>query len=106
MVEEQRDSQQTVTIDQDRMDGLYRNMQASFRNWQSDTSKALDKATDLNKQIYLFYERILLIDTGTVGVSISVLLSTNARLFALGHAKVFVLVTVILGWISLLLSIL
>jgi hypothetical protein len=106
MSEDQPVSQQTVTVDQSRMDALYCNLQTSFRNWLSQSSTALDKATDLNKQIFLFYERILLIDTGTLGVSVSVILSSNRHLSELGHAKVVVLVTVILGWMFLLFSIL
>lgn len=106
MPEDQPIPPQTVTLDQSRMDTLYCNLQASFRNWISELSKALDKATDLNKQIFLYYERILLIDTGTLGVSVSVTLSSNRHLGELGHVKVVVLVTVILGWIFLLFSIL
>jgi hypothetical protein len=106
MPEDQPVPEQTVTIDQGRMDALYNNLQTSFRNCLSDSHTALDKAMDLNKQIYQFYERILLIDTGTIGVSVSVLLSSNRHLSDLGHIKVVVLIAVILGWLSLLLSIL
>ena len=88
------------------MDGLYCNLQTSCRNWLAESHTALDRATDLNKQIFLYYERILLIDTGTLGVSVSVILSTNRHLSELGHAKVVVLVAVILGWMFLLFSIL
>lgn len=103
--EDQSIPQPNVTIDQARMDGLFSSMQTAYRDWLSDTSKALDKATDLNKQVYLFYERILLIDTGTIGLSVSVTLSSNRHLNDLGHSKPLVLVAVILGWFLLLLSI-
>jgi len=106
MPEDQPVPQNTVTLDQSRMDALYCNLQTSFRNWISELSKALDKATDLNKQVFLFYERILLIDTGTLGVSVSVTLSSTGHLSELGHIKVAVVITVILGWMFLLFSIL
>lgn len=92
------------SFDQSRFDALYANAQKFFSDWSSVANKALETALDINNQISAFYERLLLFDTGIVGVSVSALLSFGSRSGALGHAKYFIVVLVSLGWASLLLS--
>jgi hypothetical protein len=93
------------TLDQARLDFLFGNMRKSLDDWASVTTKALDTALDVNKQLSAFYERLLLLNIGMIGVSVSALLSFGSRAGALGHAKYFIVVFVALAWALLLLSI-
>jgi hypothetical protein len=93
------------TLDQGRLDTLFDRMQTSCRNCADDNSKALDKSIDMNKQLSAFYERLLLLDTGMIGISASALLSFGSKAGSLGHTKYLIVVLVALGWAFLLLSI-
>ena len=80
-------------------------MRNSLGEWADITAKALDTALEANKQLSAFYERLLLLNTGTIGVSVSALLSFGSKAGSLGHAKYFIVVFVSLAWALLLLSI-
>ena len=63
------------SLDQSRFDALFSNAQKPFGDLSSLSNKALDTALDINNQTSAFYERLLLFNTGVVGVSVSALLS-------------------------------
>jgi len=66
--------------------------------------RTTDKCFDVNKQIASFSERILLIALGTLGVSVTTLISVSGKFSNLAAKKAF-LHYVLPAWILLLLSV-
>jgi hypothetical protein len=96
---------QPITLDQGRLDALYQNLQKSYRNAAEDAERTTDKGSEINEQLFAFYERLLLLNTGMIGISVSAILSYGSHPGLLGHTKYVVIVFVALAWLFLLLSI-
>ena len=60
--------------------GLFKEFNEWYRLFAQDLGTAADKAIDLNKDIASLHERLLLINIGTIGISLSALISLGGRI--------------------------
>ena len=102
--EENQDQQQPFLIDFEKFRMELDEFRASYRMFLDDSETSLNLASDANKQIAAFYERLLLVDLGTVGLSITALTSFTSKFSSPGFHKCTILILVSCGWILLLLS--
>jgi hypothetical protein len=93
-----------VTYDEAKFSQLFDNLRSSMRRYVDSHSTAFDKASDLNKQYAAFHERLLLIDLGTIGLSVTALTSVASKVAIVGFRKYLVIVFVGVAWCLLLLS--
>jgi hypothetical protein len=69
------------------------------------TSELTDKGFDLNKQVSSFHERLMLMDIGMLGISISALISLGTRFASNPAARHTFVWYVAPSWVLLLLSV-
>jgi hypothetical protein len=69
------------------------------------TSELTDKGFDLNKQVSSFHERLMLLDIGMLGISISALISLGTRFASNPAARHTFVWYVAPSWVLLLLSV-
>jgi hypothetical protein len=93
-----------LTYDAAKFSQLFDNLRSSMRRYVDSLSTAFDKASDLNKQQAAFHERLLLIDLGTIGLSVTALTSVASKVAMVGFRKYLVIVLVGLAWSLLLRS--
>jgi len=75
-----------------------------YRHWTEQFSHITDKSIELNKQVFSFHERLLLLSLGTIGISVSALLALVPKLSASPVAKQVFTHYVAPSWVLLLLS--
>jgi hypothetical protein len=80
------------------------NLRDSMRRYADSITTSVEKASDLNKQVSEFHERLLLIDLGTIGLSVTALTSVASKVAMVGSWKYVVIVPVGFAWCLLLLS--
>ena len=95
---------QPINFDEAKFSPLFDNVRSSMRNNLDSFSTSIEKASDLNKQQSAFHERILLIDLGTIGLSVTALTSVASKVAMIGLRKYLVVVLVVIAWGLLLLS--
>jgi len=95
---------QHASVDFDKFSKLLDNFRGSTREYLAYCSKAFDSASDLNKQLFSFHERLLLIDLGTIGLSVTALTSVASRAATIGWRKYLFVVLVGVAWGALLMS--
>jgi hypothetical protein len=93
-----------LTYDAATFSRLFDNVRSSIQRYVDSISTAFDKASDLNKQQAAFHERLLLIDLGTIGLSVTALTSVASKVAMVGFRKYLVVVLVGLAWCLLLRS--
>src|ERR1035437_983702 len=92
--EENQDQQQPFLIDFEKIRMELDEFRASYRMFLDDSERSLNLASDANKQIAAFYERLLLVDLGTVGLSITALTSFTSKFSSPGFHKCTILILV------------
>jgi hypothetical protein len=93
-----------LTYDEAKFSQLFDNLRLSMQRYVDSHTTAVDKASDLNKQYAAFHERLLLIDLGTIGLSVTALTSVASKVAIAGVRKYLVIVPVGVAWCLLLLS--
>jgi hypothetical protein len=73
---------------------------SAHRTFLDDTKTSIQIATDANKQISSFFERIMLLDLGAIGLSITALTSVGGKLGNVPHRNVVVTLAAV-GWLLL-----
>jgi hypothetical protein len=58
---------------------LFKDFHESYRYYLRDFASLVDKNLEVNKQIAAFYERIMLLDVGTIALSVTALISLVPR---------------------------
>lgn len=105
MPEDERAAQpQPFQIDFDKFVFEVNQLRASYRVVLDDLKTSLDMASSSNKQLSAFFERLLLIDLGTVGLSVTALTSFASKLDLTAFRKYAILFIVSCGWVLLLRS--
>ena len=93
-----------INFDAAKFSQLLDNLRSSMRRNQDSISTSFEKASDLNKQLSAFHERLLVIDLGTIGLSVTALTSVASKVAMVGFRKYLVIVLVGLAWCLLLMS--
>jgi hypothetical protein len=83
---------------------LYAEFHEWYRQYVEGLGRVADKSIELNKQISAFHERLLLVALGTIGISLSALVSLGSRISASLAGRQTFLHYVAPAWILLLLS--
>jgi hypothetical protein len=91
-------------IDHARVSEVFDSFRSSTRRYMDSATTSFDKATEVNKQASAFHERLLLIDLGTIGLSVTALTSVASKVAMVGFRKYLIIVLVGLAWCLLLLS--
>src|SRR4051812_36342269 len=104
MPEEQLAPQPTVEIDRERFEVHLKEFRELHRFYIDDNKKSLDLATDANKQISAFFERIMFLALGTIGLSITTVTSFASRFSSPGFHKYTTIVALVAGWLLLFAS--
>jgi hypothetical protein len=91
-------------LDYARVSAKVDNFRDSMRRYVDSITTSVEKATDVNKQFSAFHERLLLIDLGTIGLSVTALTSVASKVAMIGFWKYVVIVPVGFAWFLLLLS--
>lgn len=76
----------------------------SFRVYREDSTVALDKATDANRDLASFNEKLMLLSLGTIGLSVSALISFVTKFALSGTHKVLVITLASAAWGMLLVA--
>ncbi len=104
MEDEPQDGRESRSVDRE----LLTRFMAEFRGLVDEIFKhadlELDKGTELNKQISGFSEKMLLLNVGTIGLSVSALISYASKFTLVGWHKYLIASLVAFGWMSLVLS--
>jgi hypothetical protein len=95
---------QPFTYDASKFDQLFGSLRSSMQGNLDALSTSFERASDLNKQLSAFHERLLLIDLGTIGLSVTALTSVASKVAMVGFRKYLIVVLVGLAWCLLLLS--
>jgi hypothetical protein len=95
---------QPFTYDAAKFEQLFDNLRSSMQGNLDTLSTSFERASDLNKQLSAFHERLLLIDLGTIGLSVTALTSVASKVAMVGFRKYLIVVLVGLAWCLLLLS--
>lgn len=91
-------------VDYAKVSAMLDNLRSSMRSYMDSVTTSVEKATDVNKQFSAFHERLLLIDLGTIGLSVTALTSVASKVAMIGLWKYVVIVPVGFAWFLLLLS--
>lgn len=84
---------------------LFSDFHELYRQWVDHASELTDKSFDVNKQVASFHERLMLLDIGMLGISISALISLGTRVASNPAAKHTFVWYVAPSWVLLLLSV-
>jgi hypothetical protein len=84
---------------------LFSDFHELYRQWLDRASELTDKSFDLNKQVSSFHERLMLLDIGILGISISALISLGTRFASNPAARHIFVWYVAPSWVLLLLSV-
>jgi hypothetical protein len=103
MSEEQQQAASSK-VDIERIRQVYAEFRESHRDFIDACAKSFDRATDLNKQSAAFYERVLLLNMGILGFSITALTAVSSRFHFGGFFKYTIASLVGLAWLGLLVS--
>jgi len=76
----------------------------NYRHWTEQVSHIVDKSIEINKQVSSFHERLLLLSFGTIGISVSALLTLASKFASNPSAKHVFTYYVAPSWVLLLLS--
>src|SRR5262245_29145957 len=68
-------------------------------------SEQVGRKLEVNKQSITFYERLMLLDLGTIALSVNAIIALAAHPVVIGNHKHFLLGCVITSWVCLLLSV-
>jgi hypothetical protein len=93
-----------VVNDPARAADLFNQFHIAYRQYIDDWSVRVEKASDINKQVSTFYERILFIDLGTLSLSVTAISTLASRISASVSVKHTFLWLVVPAWILLLFS--
>jgi hypothetical protein len=63
-----------------KVSAVFDNFRSSMRSYMDSVTTSVEKATDVNKQFSAFHERLLLIDLGTIGLSVTALTSVASKI--------------------------
>jgi hypothetical protein len=77
---------------------------SAHRTYLDDTKTSIQIATDTNKQISSIHERLMLINLGAIGLSVTALTSVGGKLSTFGAHRNTVIICASLGWLLLLSS--
>lgn len=103
MLEEQPQTTSSK-VDIERIREVYADLRESHRGFIDTCAKSFDKATDLNKQSAAFYERVLLLNMGILGFSITALTAVTSRFHIGGFFRYMIASLVGVAWLGLLFS--
>jgi hypothetical protein len=92
------------SFDAEKFSKLYDNLRGSFRTYVEDSTIATEKMTGMNKEIGAFHERLMLLDLGTIGLSVSALISFVSKFTLMGFHKHVVIALASGAWCLLLIS--
>jgi len=96
---------ESIVGDPAKVRDLLKEFREVYRQYIDDTSARLDKAIELNKMVFAFHERLLLINIGTIGLSVTAVTSLTSKysISSLpgGHTFLWLLGT---AWMVLLVS--
>jgi hypothetical protein len=84
---------------------LFKEFGEWYRLFAADLGTVADKAIDMNKQIGAFHERMLLVNVGTIGISVSALISLGAKVSTNASGKNIFVYCVAPAWVLLFLSV-
>jgi|SRR5882724_4168226 len=84
---------------------LFKQLQSWQRQRIDDTADLTDRAMDINKQLSAYFERILLLDLGTLGVSVTALTALIPKLSTVSFPRHSFLWLIIPAWFLLLCSV-
>src|SRR4029077_18963565 len=84
--------------------GLLQEFFEWYRLYITDAGMVVDKVTEFHKQISSFHERLLLVALGTVGISVSALISLVPKIPTTPATKLTFVFCVAPAWILLLIS--
>ncbi len=96
--------QEPSSVDFEKFSKLLENFRGSTREYLGFCSEAFESARDLNKQLFSFHERLLLIDLGTIGLSVTALTSVASKAAVIGWRKYLIMTLVGFAWGALLMS--
>jgi hypothetical protein len=85
--------------------GLFKEFNEWYRLYVQHLGTVADKAIDLNKDIAAFHERLLLVNIGTIGISLSALISLGGRIAGNLTARHILVWYVAPAWVLLFLSV-
>jgi hypothetical protein len=75
-----------------------------YRQHIDDTKARLSLFIDTNKQISAFYERLMLVDLGTIGLSVTALIAYASKFSLFSTQKLAVVLLISCAWMLLLVS--
>lgn len=84
---------------------IFKQLQLWQRQRIDDTAHLTDRAMDLNKQLSAYFERILLLALGTLGVSVTALTALIPKLSAVPFPRGSFLWLIVPAWLFLLCSV-
>ncbi len=90
--------------DPEKMSRYVDHLRESFWNYMDLSLKSMEKGSELNKQLSALYERIMLINYGTIGLSVSALTAITGKVTLHHGIEVSVISIVAVGWVLLILS--
>jgi hypothetical protein len=74
------------------------NLLGSFRAYREDSATAFGKAADANKEIASFYEKLMLLGLGTIGLSVTALISFVSKFALTGSHKIVIVSLASVAW--------
>jgi hypothetical protein len=93
-----------AAADPDKYDQAIRNFRESFEHYTDDLGTALDKMTDRNKDIASFHEKLMLLCLGTIGISVSALISFVSKFPLAGCHRTIIISIASAAWGLLLIA--
>ena len=106
MSEDESASQPSKTFSYDpaKFETFVENLLGSYRTYREDSAVAFGKMTDMNKEIAAFNEKLMLLSLGTIGLSVSALITFVSRFPLVGAHKIIIIVFASTAWGMLLIS--
>ena len=104
MRQEPEEESKQVQIDPEAFQTVASDFRLSYRMFLDDCKALLDSVSEANKQVATFYERLMLIALGTIGLSVTALASYLPKSSFIGISRYIAIALVSAAWFLLLSS--